>query len=200
MEKEYLGGLRNTISVATSGVKSALENPARADNIDKDVVKYLTGAAAPARPHDLWAKAELEASKCEEKPEGQTLAPEAGELPLTLQQEWDAEFAELKKVHGARSATRNRLKLEQEFRKSKFDKLPDAEKKIWEELAAAETDQPIDPSTALITGLPFLNIVMKRFSQLSKSSVVLLLGAPDPANPGKILVYQYVFKHNLWLM
>lgn len=192
MEKEYLTGLRNTVCVATSGVKAALENPAKVDNIDKDVVKHLTGTAAPSRAHDLWAKTVLARTGDRKETEGLELSDTNGESPLTLQEEWDAEFAEAVRVHGKKKAAQNRLKLEQEFRKKKFDKLPDVEKKVWEDLAATEVERPVDPMTALTTGLPFLNVVLKRFSHLSESTVVLLLGAPDYANPGKILVYQYV--------
>ncbi|KAG8972487.1 hypothetical protein FRC05_009840 [Tulasnella sp. 425] len=189
MEKEYLAALRNVVFVAISGIKGALENPTKVENIDKDVVKHLTGAMVPLRPHDLWAKAELAKPK-EEATDADQVAGETA--PLTespsLQDQWEAVFDEAKKTHGVKAANRTRLKLEQKFRKQKFDQLPAAEKKFWNDLAA-ESEKPVDPTTALATGLPFVNLVNKRFSDLAQVPMVILMGAPDPSNPGKILVY-----------
>lgn len=101
MEKKYLTSLCNTIRITTSGIKGALENPTKVVTINKDVVKHPTGVAAPSRAHDLWAKG-LAKPKAEERMQDAGSAVNGKEPPLTLEEEWELEFAEVKRIHGAK--------------------------------------------------------------------------------------------------
>ncbi|KIO29008.1 hypothetical protein M407DRAFT_6486 [Tulasnella calospora MUT 4182] len=192
MEKEYLTSLRNLVSVATSGIKSTLENPSKVESINRDIVKQLTGANGPSRPHDLWIKSildrlkedELEADNDGDAGRRQEELAEA----RALEAEWTARYNQIKKVHGSKYATRHRLKHEQEFRKEKFGNLSPETQAIWDDLAE-KVDSAIDPVTALVTALPFVNLVNKRFCEIAKVPMIIMVGAPDQQHPGQFLVY-----------
>ncbi|KAG9017570.1 hypothetical protein FRB90_000703 [Tulasnella sp. 427] len=187
-ERKYLIAVWNVVSHAACSLKSTLENPTKIDNIDKDIVRHLMGTAGPVRPHDLWARS------LTDRPGGEASQdiepgdrPEDGDGPNVLA-EWDAMFEEVKAQHGDKYASRNRLKLEQDFRKDKFSKLSEEEQKIWADLAA-NSDRLVDSTTALATGLPLVNLMLKRFAGIAEVPMVVILGAPDLQNPGKVLVY-----------
>ncbi|KAG9011577.1 hypothetical protein FRB90_007158 [Tulasnella sp. 427] len=162
MERDYLEAIRNVVFVAVNGIKSTFGNPTKVENIDKEIVKHLTGTAQAPRPHDLWAKAEL-AKSMEDDPEPSTTK--------SFRSQWEAVLAEAEAELG-----------------QKFNQLPEAEQKIWSDLAA-NPEASVDSATALATGLPFVNLVVKRFNELTHVPMVILMGAPDPSHPGKILVY-----------
>ncbi|KAG8914635.1 hypothetical protein FRC00_011930 [Tulasnella sp. 408] len=160
MENKYLDSLRNVVFVAIGGIKSTLENPSKIENIDKDMIKRLTGTTLPPRPHDLWASTEL--AKIQDRPDtAPATAPgkegSSQQVP-NLKDDWKAFLEEAKKTQGAEAGSKHRLKLQQEFRKLKFGQLPEAEQQIYIDGAKA-SNKPIDPVTALVSGLPFLNLV-----------------------------------------
>lgn len=195
MEKEYLSSLRNLVSVAASGIKSTLGNPSKVEAINKDVVKQLTGPKTASRPHDLWMKSVLDRLK-DEEPEMDSDDSEAAQLrrrqlaeARDIQAAWDTVYDDTKEKHGAKYAKKHRLRIEQEFRQAKFSQLGEEVQAIWEGLAV-EADKAIDPTTALIGGMPFVNLVTKRFGEIAKVPLVIMIGAPDLQNPGQYLVYQ----------
>ncbi|KAG9044325.1 hypothetical protein FS837_008341 [Tulasnella sp. UAMH 9824] len=195
MEKEYLSSLRNTISVAASGIKSALGNPNKVEKIDKDVVKLLTGTTAPTRPHDLWANWVLKKAKeeAEERERSGAKNPERltekdGEKSLDLLGQWKAFYDGIVKTQGKKYASDHRLKLEQDFRKKKFEDLPLAERKIWED-HASKLERPFHRLDIVASGLPFINHLLKRFAELAGVPMLVLVGAPDPHNPREVIIY-----------
>lgn len=195
MEKEYLTSLRNTISVAASGIKSALGNPNKVEKIDKDVVKLLTGAAAPTRAHDLWATWMLKRAKEEAEEREKNGAKESEGLSekdgkaLDLLIEWKAFYNGIVKAHGKKYASDHRLKFEQEFRKKKFEELPLQERKIWED-QASKLERPFHRLDIVASGLPFINHMLRRFAELAGVPMLVLVGAPDPHNPREVIIYQ----------
>lgn len=195
MEKEYLASLRNTISVAASGIKSALGNPIKVDKIDKDVVKLLTGATAPTRAHDLWANWMLKKAKdeAEERERNGATNPERSsedmEMSLDLLVEWKAFYDGIVKAHGKKWASDHRLKFEQDFRKKKFEEVPLQERKIWED-QASKLERPFHRLDIVASGLPFINHMLKRFAELAEVPMLVLVGAPDPHNPREVIIYQ----------
>ncbi|KAG8925863.1 hypothetical protein FRC01_009602, partial [Tulasnella sp. 417] len=194
MEKDYLGSLRNLVSATSSSIKSTLENPSKVEAINKEVIKHLTGSVVASRPHDLWYSSIVDRLKEEdggmEKDEGEPGKIRQAQLAeaQALEQGWNEAYDEVKNGKGAKHASRHRLKLQQEYRKAKFGQIGEEEQRIWEE-NAAEADRPVDPTTALISGLPFVNLVNRRFAELAKVPLVILVGAPDHQNPGRYLVY-----------
>ncbi|KAG8901154.1 hypothetical protein FRC00_008741 [Tulasnella sp. 408] len=189
MEKDYLNALRNVVFVAISGIKPALQNPSKVENIDKEIVKQLSGAGAPRRPHDLWARDQQEKAKAEQSKAAQSGEKKPSNGESNLDSEWHTVFEEAKVALGVETATKHRLELEQKFRKQKFELLSEAEKTIYNDMAA-DPKKPIDPTAALISGLPYLNLVVKRFTDLAEVPMVILMGARDPSNPERILVFQ----------
>lgn len=196
MEKEYLTSLRNLVSVATSGIKSALENPSKVENIDKEIVKQLTGTNRPSRPHDLWATSLLDLLKTEEKEPGSELEGDDDEAcqgqlaqARALRSGWEEAYNEVKKTEGAKHASRHRLKLQQEYWKKEFEQQSEEEQGFWVELAG-KAERSLDPAAALAKALPFVNLVNRRFCEITKVPMVILVGAPDQRNPGKFVVYQ----------
>lgn len=195
MEKEYFTGLRNLVSVACSGIKSNLENPAKVEAINKEIIKRLTGAVVPSRPHDLWFKSIVNRLK-EPQEEGDDENIEAAELrqkllaeAQALQDGWETTYNRTKDLHGAKYAANHRLKLQQEYRKEKFGKAPEEEQAFWVE-SAAKAEKAIDPMTALMSAMPFVNLVNGRFCEIAKVPMVIMIGAPDHQNPGQYIVYQ----------
>ncbi|KAG8902566.1 hypothetical protein FRC00_002450 [Tulasnella sp. 408] len=201
MEKEYLTSLRNLVSVATSGIKSALDNPSKVESIDKDIIKQLTGTNRPSRPHDLWATSLLNLLKTEDKEPGSDMESDDDdddnrEEQLTqaraLRSGWEEMYDQVKKTKGAKCASRNRLKLQQDYWKRKFELLSEEQQAFWGDLAG-KTDRSIDPVAALEKALPFVNKVIRRFCEITKIPMVVLAGAPDQQNPGKFTVYYDTF-------
>lgn len=203
MEKEYLASLRNVVSVAASGIKAALGNPSKFQNIDKDVVKFLTGNTLPPRAHDLWAKFKIKQAKeaaeqaakrekeqpCSEPIGSRDQSENELEKPFNYPAEWDQVYAGHVKTHGKKFAANHRLKFEQDFRTERFDQLPTQEKKIWEE-QAAKLEKPFDRLDIIASGMPFMNHVFKRFAEIAEVPMLVILGAPDFQNPREVVIYQ----------
>lgn len=189
MELEYHVKIRNRISSAYYQIARTMKIPGKLEFIDKEVVKYLVEGGNRPRPHDLWAKAEL----AKGNDEGEGL--EAGALNEgpsdTYASEWQAEANRLQKSMSTKKWLAHRLHLEQEFWKSRFNTLNETEKAFW--TAQANIDEkPVDEMAALARGLPFVTLVLDRFSKLTGVPLLVMLGAPDYNDPGKLLVYQYV--------
>ncbi|KAG9047219.1 hypothetical protein FS837_002781 [Tulasnella sp. UAMH 9824] len=199
MEKEYLTSLRNLVSVAASGIKSALENPSKVEKIDKEIIKLLTGTNRPSRPHDLWATSLLDLLKTEEKETGSDIEGDDDDdreeqlaQARALKSGWEEAYNQFKKTEGAKRASRNRLKLQQEYWKSNFEMLPEKQQAVWVDLAG-KADPSMDPEATLAKALPFVNLVNRRFCEITKIPMIILAGAPDPQNPGKFIVYHDAF-------
>ncbi|KIO26896.1 hypothetical protein M407DRAFT_23838 [Tulasnella calospora MUT 4182] len=191
MEKDYLASLRNMVSVAASGVKSALGNPTKVENIDKDIIKFLTGTTVAPRAHDLWAKCMIKKAKeeAEKLGESDTDRPERpSDRTPNILTDWEAHFDEAVKIHGKKYANSHRLELEQDFRKKKFEELLPEERKIWD-VQAATFEKPYDRLEVVANGLPFMNHVFKRFAETAEIPMLVLLGAPDFRNPREVIIY-----------
>lgn len=185
MEKAYLDKTCNTISAAYHQLRTKLKVPGKLEVVDKEVIKWLSEPSQPPRPHDLWARSQLDHDKATNPDQRQS-------GPTQFAKDWKEKKAEYREELGSEKWEANRLSLEQDFRKKAFDNLSDDEQKIWIRQASAES-KPVDKMTAFVRGLPFVTHVVKRFTELAQVPMAILLGAPDPQEPGKLLIYQYVY-------
>lgn len=185
MELEYQLKIRNRISSAYYQIARTMKIPGKLEFIDKEVVKYLVEGGHRPRPHDLWAKAEIAKGQDDgEGLEGEDAIP-------TYVKEWAAEATHHQQTMSKKKWHENRLQIEQDFRKNMFEALNETEKAFW--VAQANVDEkPVDEMAALARGLPFVTLVLDRFSKLTGVPLLVMLGAPDYNDPGKLLVYQSV--------
>ncbi|KAG9041029.1 hypothetical protein FS837_012807 [Tulasnella sp. UAMH 9824] len=170
MEKDYLDKIRNTISAAYHQLRPKLAVSGKVEMVDKEIVKCLTETSQPPRPHDLWARDQLDP------------LDENGEEKNDLSQfakDWEAKKAQCLEALGAEEWEDMRLSIEQEFRKAAFERRPAAEQDLWTRKASAKK-KPVDKMIALIRGLPFFTHVAKRFGELAEVPMAILIGAPDP--------------------
>ncbi|KAG8919527.1 hypothetical protein FRC01_001244 [Tulasnella sp. 417] len=185
MEKLYLDKTCNTISAAYHQLRSKLKLTGKVESMDKMIIKWLSEPSQPPRPHDLWARSQLNRSDATDSP---------GPSPVLTQfaKDWQVKKAASLEQLGPEEWEAKRLAIEQEFRKKAFENLVEAERNIWIRQAKAE-EKPVDKMTALIRGLPFVTHVVKRFADLAEVPMAILLGAPDPTQPGGLAVYHDTF-------
>ncbi|KAG8963451.1 hypothetical protein FRC05_004724 [Tulasnella sp. 425] len=181
MEKAYLDKTCNTISAAYHQLRLKLKVPGKLEVVDKDVIKWLSEPSQPPRPHDIWARSQLDRPRASDSEGAQS-------EPSQFAKDWQEKKATCLEELGAEAWEANRLSIEQDFRKNAFEKLPDAERKVWTRQAMAK-NKPVDKTTAFVRGLPFITHVLKRFTDLAQVPMTILLGAPDPQEPGKLLIY-----------
>lgn len=195
MELDYHNKIRNRISTAYYQIARTLKVPGKLEFIDKEVVKYLVEGGTRQRPHDLWARAEIakggdgsEESDADGDKESDAGGEEAPSTS-TYVKDWQAEMELQQKTMSKKKWRDNRLQVEQEFRKREFAKLDETAKAFWDAQANAD-EKPVDEMAGLARGLPFVNLVLSRFSKLTGTPVLVLVGAPDYNDPQKLLVYQ----------
>lgn len=166
MEKDYLDKIRNTISAAYHQLRPKLAVSGKVEMVDKEIIKCLTEASQPPRPHDLWARDQLDP------------LDEDGEEkePSQFAKDWEAKKAQCVELLGAEEWEDMRLAIEQEFRKAAFERRPDDEQDLWTRKASAQK-KPVDKMIALVRGLPFFTRVAKRFGELAEVPIAVLVGA-----------------------
>ncbi|KAG8933460.1 hypothetical protein FRC01_009128 [Tulasnella sp. 417] len=186
MELDYHGKIRNRISTAYYQIARTLKIPGKLEFIDKEVVKYLVEGGTRQRAHDLWAKAEIAkgGSDSDESDADGDEVPSAS----TFVKDWQAEMERQQRTMSSKRWRDHRLEIEQEFRKREFEKLGETAKAFWNAQANAD-EKPVDEMAGLARGLPFVNLVLSRFSKLTGAPVLVLVGAPDYNDPTKLLVY-----------
>lgn len=195
MELDYHSRIRNRISTAYYQIARTLKIPGKLEFIDKEVVKYLVEGGTRQRPHDLWARAEIAKGGDEsedsgaEADKGSDAGVDEEASASTYVKDWQAEMERQKKTMSKKKWLDNRLQLEQEFRKREFAKLGETAKAFWNAQANAD-EKPVDEMAGLARGLPFVNLVLSRFSKLTGTPVLILVGAPDYNEPTKLVVYQ----------
>lgn len=150
------------------------------ETVDKEVIKWLTETSQPPRPHDLWARDQLENKDADGKPKKE---------PSQFAKDWDVKAKQSLATLGPKAWADNRLSIEQEFRKAEFERRPGAEQEIWTRRANAK-NKPVDKMTALIRGVPFATHVLKRLGDLAEVPIAILIGAPDPQDSSKLVIYQ----------
>lgn len=180
MEKAYLDRICNTISSAYHQLRPKLSVPGRVEAVDKEIIKWLTEPSQPPRPHDLWARDQLDPNDADGKPKKE---------PSQFAKDWQVKTAECLERLGAKTWAEKRLSVEQEFRKAAFKRCPEDEKALWTRRANA-TNKPTDKVTAFIRGFPFATHVWRRFGELAEVPVVILVGGPDPKDSSKLVIYQ----------
>lgn len=180
MEKYYLDKIRNTISAAYHQLRPKLAVSGKVEMVDKEIIKCLTETSQPSRPHDLWARDQLDSLDENGKEE---------QAPSQFAKDWDAKKAQCVAALGVEKWEEMRLSIEQEFRKAAFERSPEAEQELWTR-KANEKKKPVDKMTALTRGLPFFTRVAKRFGELAEVPMAILIGAPDPQDPSQLVIYQ----------
>ncbi|KAG8915273.1 hypothetical protein FRC00_005983 [Tulasnella sp. 408] len=184
MERAYLDRVCNTISSAYHQLRPKLAVAGRVETVDKEIIKWLTEPSQPPRPHDLWARDQLDSNDANGKPKKEL---------SQFAKDWQAKTTECLATLGAKTWVDNRLSIEQEFRKAAFAKRPEAEKDLWNRRANAK-NKPVDKMTALIRGFPFATHVLRRFSDIAEVPIAILIGAPDPQDSSKLIIYHDTFR------
>ncbi|KAG9044756.1 hypothetical protein FS837_007580 [Tulasnella sp. UAMH 9824] len=198
MELEYHNKIRNRISTAYYQIARTLRIPGKLEFIDKEVVKYLVEGRTRKRAHDLWAKAEIAKGGDDSEGSGADADKESDaddNEASTYVKDWQAEVAQQRKSMSKKKWKANRLQVEQEFRKREFAKLDQTAKAFWEAQVNAD-EKPVEEMAGLARGLPFVNLVVSRFSKLTGTPVLVLVGAPDYNDPQKLLVYHDLCNEN----